>query len=432
MKFDKEDLLLYAVTDRTWLGQGHLSDQVEAAILGGVTFVQLREKELGYKEFLAEAKDLKELCNRYRVPFVINDNVDIALEVNADGVHVGQSDIAARDARSRIGTEKILGVSVQTLEQAIEAERNGADYLGVGAVFPTNSKADAVEVSFDTLSQICNAVRIPIVAIGGIGIHNIEGLKDTGIYGVAIISGLFAEKNIQKSAEALREKTESFSRFGAIFDLDGTILDSMSIWNEAGYLFLKKLGIEGSRNLGKRMFSMTMQEGAAYLQKRYELSLSETEIIDGIDETVADFYRNQVKLKPGMEELLHYLKQSGWKLTVATSSDRRNIEPALKRLGIDRYFDQIFTCSEVGVGKENPKIYLDAATAMNTCPRRTWIFEDALHGIQTGNAIGFQTVGVYDDFSKAQWEAIQAISTTSYDTVIEGESFVKMAKLAYK
>ncbi|SHH58551.1 thiamine-phosphate diphosphorylase [Sporobacter termitidis DSM 10068] len=196
-------LLLYAVTDRTWLGGRTLANQVEDCLAGGATMVQLREKALGYGAFLAEALELKALCKRYGAPFLINDAVDIAEASDADGVHVGQGDMDIRDARQKLGPGKIIGVSVQTVAQALEAEKNGADYLGVGAVFPTASKADAGDVSHAALTQICAAVNIPVVAIGGINRHNIRELKGTGIDGVAVISALFAEKDIAGAAKAL-------------------------------------------------------------------------------------------------------------------------------------------------------------------------------------------------------------------------------------
>ena len=155
MKCADKDLLLYAVTDRYWLGERTLHDVVKESLDGGVTFVQLREKHLDQAHFLEEAKDLKMLCKSYNVPFVINDNVDIALEMDADGVHVGQSDMEAGDVRAKLGPDKIIGVSAQTVEQAVLAEKRGADYLGVGAVFPTSSKDDATEVSYETLKAIC-------------------------------------------------------------------------------------------------------------------------------------------------------------------------------------------------------------------------------------------------------------------------------------
>jgi thiamine-phosphate pyrophosphorylase len=208
MKCDKKDLLLYAVTDRYWLNGETLYEQVEKALKGGATFVQLREKELDDDTFFAEAIEIQELCKRYKVPFVINDNVEIARKMNADGVHVGQSDMEAGDVRALLGENKILGVSAQTVEQAILAEQRGADYLGVGAVFHTGSKADADDVSYETLKAICEAVSIPVVAIGGIGKHNVLELSGSGICGVAVISAIFAAEDITSATAELKAITK--------------------------------------------------------------------------------------------------------------------------------------------------------------------------------------------------------------------------------
>ena len=196
------------MTDRHWLNGRTLYSQVEEALKGGATFIQLREKELDEEHFLEEAKEIKELCRRYQVPFVINDNVEIALAVDADGVHVGQSDMEAGDVRAKLGPDKMIGVSAQTVEQAVMAEQNGADYLGVGAVFPTGSKADALEVSHDTLKAICKAVKIPVIAIGGISKENILELSGSGVCGIAVISAIFAKDDIEEAARELRGLTE--------------------------------------------------------------------------------------------------------------------------------------------------------------------------------------------------------------------------------
>ena len=209
MKVDKKDLLLYAVTDRSWIGERCLSEQVEEALAGGVTFVQLREKALSKEAFIEEGKKIKTLTDHYKVPFVINDEVDVALAVEADGVHVGQKDMEAGNVRALIGDNKILGVSVRTVEQALQAEERGADYLGVGAVFTTSTKLDADHVSFETLKAICETVHIPVVAIGGISKENLVELQDSGIAGVAVVSAVFARGNIEQATKELREITET-------------------------------------------------------------------------------------------------------------------------------------------------------------------------------------------------------------------------------
>ena len=212
MSFTKEQLreqmLLYAVTDRHWLNGRTLYEQVEEALKGGATFIQLREKDLTEEEFLEEAKKIQQLCKKYRVPFIINDNVKLAKEIDADGVHVGQSDMEALDVRAQLGEDKIIGVSARTVEQALLAEKHGADYLGVGAVFPTSSKDDAREVDYETLKAICQAVRIPVIAIGGINAQNVDRLKGSGICGVAVISAIFAQEDIKEAAKELKNRTK--------------------------------------------------------------------------------------------------------------------------------------------------------------------------------------------------------------------------------
>jgi len=207
-----DNLLLYAVTDRSWLNGKSLASQVEEALKGGVTMLQLREKKLSEELFYKEALEIQKICCYYQVPFLINDNVELACRINADGVHVGQSDMEALQVRKIIGKDKILGVSAQTVEQAVLAEKQGADYLGVGAVFPTKSKSDADAVEFKTLKEICQAVSIPVIAIGGITKENLFQLSDTGICGIAVISAIFAQKEIADAARQLKKECERICR----------------------------------------------------------------------------------------------------------------------------------------------------------------------------------------------------------------------------
>ena len=208
MKKCKEAMLLYAVTDRYWTGKMSLQEQVESALKGGVTCVQLREKELDFDEFLKEALCFKKLCNDYDVPFIVNDNVEIAVKSNADGIHVGQDDMELCEVRKIVGKDMLIGVSAQTVEQAIEAEKNGADYLGVGAVFNTTTKLDADSVSFSTLKEICESVSIPVVAIGGISADNMMQLSGSNVDGVALVSAIFSADNIESECIKLKQLAE--------------------------------------------------------------------------------------------------------------------------------------------------------------------------------------------------------------------------------
>lgn len=200
MKFTKDEIrksmLLYAVTDRAWLKENEkLSDVVKAVLENGATFLQIREKDLPEELFETEAEELKTLCRDYHVPFVVNDSVEIALQCDADGVHVGQSDIKGRDIRAMIGEDKILGISAGTVEEAKAAQQAGADYIGVGAVFGTSTKKNARSMTIERLKEIVDAVSIPVVAIGGIGVQNIEKLMGSGVDGVAVVSAIFAAEN---------------------------------------------------------------------------------------------------------------------------------------------------------------------------------------------------------------------------------------------
>ena len=208
MKLNNDMLRLYAVTDRAWLRGRTLLEQVEDALRGGATMVQLREKELDEDAFLREAMALAKLCHRYGVPLLINDNVEIARRSGADGVHVGQEDMAAEEVRGILGSDMIVGVTAKTVEQALRAQDAGADYLGSGAVFGSSTKLNAKPMTRETLSAITSAVSIPVVAIGGIHSGNILELAGTGISGVAVVSGIFAAENIEEECRLLRRLAE--------------------------------------------------------------------------------------------------------------------------------------------------------------------------------------------------------------------------------
>lgn len=204
----RDALLLYGVTDRAWLEGRTLEDCVEQAILGGTTCIQLREKEASHEEFLQLAIGVKKTCSQYSVPFLINDDLDLALEVEADGVHVGQDDVSCAQARRILGKNAIVGVSAQTVAEAQKAEQEGADYLGVGALIATSTKPDAVSVSKEELRAICDAVSIPVIGIGGLNEDTIPQFAGTGIVGVAVVSALFDSLDITQRARELYHVVE--------------------------------------------------------------------------------------------------------------------------------------------------------------------------------------------------------------------------------
>lgn len=215
MKFDRRQLMVYAVTDRAWIGKMSLCEQVEAALKGGATMVQMREKSLTndtVQDYLEEARSLRALTERYKVPLIIDDNIKLALLCGADGVHVGQNDMDAAQARALLGSDKILGVTAKTVEQALKAQEQGADYLGSGAVFGTSTKADALPMTMERLGEICRSVSIPVVAIGGICLENIGKLKGSGAAGAAVVSGIFGAEDIEGTVRQMREMVGEWGR----------------------------------------------------------------------------------------------------------------------------------------------------------------------------------------------------------------------------
>ena len=211
MRFDREMLRLYAVTDRAWVGRQTLSEQIEDALRGGVTLVQLREKNLAKEEFVAEAKAVLALCRQYGVPLIINDRLDVALESGADGVHVGIEDAPVSEIRRQAGPDFIIGATAKTVAQARAAQSAGADYLGVGAVFPSPTKRNAIRITSEVLREICGSVSIPAVAIGGITAENAPSLRGCGMAGIAVVSAIFGAADIQQAAAGLRTLAESIT-----------------------------------------------------------------------------------------------------------------------------------------------------------------------------------------------------------------------------
>ena len=214
MRYSKEQIrkamLLYAVTDRSWLKENEtLLDVVKEVVKNGATFLQIREKDLNGADFEAEAKTLQDICREHQVPYVVNDNVEIAMKIHADGVHVGQSDIKGRDIRAMIGSDKILGISEGTVEEAVAAEQAGADYIGVGAIFGTSTKKNARNITMDRLNEIVEAVEIPVVAIGGINATNISELAGSKVDGVAVVSAIFAAEHPGEATKELLLKAKA-------------------------------------------------------------------------------------------------------------------------------------------------------------------------------------------------------------------------------
>lgn len=408
---------LYAVTDtdRRFLKEGEtLPGQIEQALIGGATFIQLREKNMDRDALLAEAEEIRRLTERYGVPFVINDDVEIALLCGADGVHVGQDDMDAKSARELLGPDRILGVSVHNVQEALEAEKNGADYLGAGAVFSTSTKEDAGPLSIKTLREICEAVHIPVVAIGGITERNILRLAGSGISGVAVVSAVFGSADVAAAASRLVSAANLACLFNgkkaAVFDMDGTLLDSMGMWGTLDIQYMNGLGIEPDADFHRNVSTMMLPEAAEYICTHYGVPYTPAQVVEQFTEMASGYYRESLPVKRTVPGLVKALHGAGIKMAVATANEYEMSRAALERNHIMPYMEGLVTCAMAGAGKGSPAVYLMACDMMQVNVSECVVFEDSLFAVRTAADAGFAVVGVYEEIQKNDWKEICAVT----------------------
>ena len=393
----RSSLILYAVTDRAWLNGRSLKDDVEKAILGGATMIQLREKNLSIDEFVEEALEIKEVCKKYDVPFIINDSLEVFLKVDADGIHVGQNDLSADVVRRIIGPNKILGVSAENVGEALLAEKNGADYLGVGTIFSTTTKLDAITVSKEELARICYNVKIPVVAIGGITLDNIKELKNTMIQGVSVVSAIFKEKDITLATRKLLNEVNKlffnpnlYKYF--IVDYDGTLLNSLSMWDDIASRYVKSKGIEPEKDLDKIVKTQTNDETAVYLSKKYFKNIDPKELILDINSFIEREYLN-IKINKGAFEFLNSIKEKG-KVILFTATSKSLIEKSLKLNGIYDIFDSLYTSTDFNYSKTGGEGFLKIIENEGIKKEDSIVIEDATHAICGAKSAGLKVLSI--------------------------------------
>ena len=397
MKDLKSSLLLYAVTDRYWLNGRKLKDDVEKAILGGATMIQLREKNLSIDEFVKEALEIKEVCKKYDIPLIINDSLEVFLKVDADGIHVGQNDLPANIVREKIGPNKILGVSAETVDEAILAEKMGADYLGVGTIFSTSTKLDAINVSKEELARICYNVNIPVVAIGGITQDNIKELKNTMISGISVVSAIFKEKdiilatnNLLKEVNKLFFNPNNYKLF--IVDYDGTLLNSLPMWDDIASRYVKSKNIEPEKDLDKIVKLQTNDETAVYLSKKYFNNIDPKKLIIDIDSFIEKEYLN-IKINKGAKELLNNIKDKG-KVVLFSATSKSLIEKSLKINNINDIFMNLYTSTNFNYTKTDGTGFLKVLETEGYKLEDTIVIEDATHAILGAKSKGFNVLSI--------------------------------------
>lgn len=386
------DYSLYFITDRDTLNPKYdFYKSIEEAILGGATVVQLREKELSTLEFYNCALKCKEICDKYEIPLIINDRIDIAIAVDASGVHMGQDDMPIEVVKKILGKEKIVGISASNLQEALEAEKSGADYLGIGAMYSTGTKKDANLTTFQELKKISENIEIPFVVIGGINKKTIPDFKGYDINGIAVVSAITGAENIRDASRDLKKiyyNTKSLD--GIIFDLDGTLLDSIGMWDRLIDEFLENHGKKTTEDYRKQLWELSLEDAQTLTKKYYNLELSEEEIFKQWQEIGRKEYIENIKIKEGAKEILEKAKSFGKKLFVYTSLPKNCFQGCLEKNGIEKYFTQIYSVEDFNEKSKKAESLLEITEEHNLHPQKTLLIDDELNVSIEAKKVGMQ------------------------------------------
>lgn len=372
------------------------TEHLKAALSGGVTMIQFRDKQPD-DTTEERARASLAVARAAGIPMVVNDDIHLAKKIGADGVHLGQDDGPIAEAKELLGQGAIVGRTAHNLEEALEAEREGADYLGVGAVFATESKIVSSSISPKALEEIARTVSIPVYAIGGIDAENISVVNGRGLEGVAVIGAIANAEDPKEAAMRLGSRfRKELDYEAAIVDLDGTILDSNGVWARVDIDFLARRNLTPPEGYHKTLAGMGLHRGAAYIKELFGLPESPDEIIDELMREVEEIYREEIELRDGAREMLAHLHAKGIPMVVATMNAERLFRPCLERLGIDKYFCAMLSGEDVTHNKNHPEIYEKALEILGSDAEKTLLFEDILEALKTGNGVGLTTVAMHD------------------------------------
>ncbi len=413
MRVTGEDMQLYAVTDTQWLNGRDFLSVVESVLANGATFLQLREKNATHEEIVKKAMAIKPIAKKYGVPFVIDDDIYAAKEADVDGVHIGQNDVDYMTARKVLGEGKIIGMTVKTKEQAENAVRMGADYVGMGAVFHTSTKLDAKDMSRETLIELTDMMNdIPVVAIGGINYDNCDYLRETGVNGIAVVSAIFASDDCGKATRQLFVKTREL--FGVkrniIFDMDGTLIDSMPFWRNSAREYAVYKGAKLPENFDEITGVMDLKEYAEYLKNVLGIDTDLEQISKAAVEIMNKHYAVDIPAKEGMADLVRREYEAGSRLVIFTASEKSSVEILLNRLGIRDCFYDIYTVYDIGLKKSDKNSYLKVMELAGMTVGETWVYEDILRGVRAAKEAGLKVCAVYDEDSALDWDAITQLA----------------------
>lgn len=416
----KIDYSLYLVTDRNLMSTKTLEIAVEQAILGGCTLIQLREKDISTDEYYRLALRVKQVTDKYGVPLIINDRIDIAIAVDADGVHIGADDMPVAVARKMLGENKIIGVSARTVKEAVLAESYGADYLGVGAMFSTNTKSNALIVSKNELIKIRECTTLPIVVIGGINKKRISYFDGIDIDGLAVVSAVISADDIKTATQQMKDKFLARCRAEnrlqieqidcAVFDLDGTLFNSNDLWEKIDVEFLSKRGYNVPTDYIVKVSAMNFREAALYTKNLFHLPETTQELIAEWRNMAQYEYEHNIVLKPYAKDYLLTLINSGIRLGIATSLPPSLFIPALKNNGIYELFDCLCSAEHSERGKEYPDFFIETMQKLKCVPERCLFFEDVFSAMKSIKQAGAKVCAVYDYYSRSDIPAILSIA----------------------
>lgn len=388
------DYSIYYVTDEELLHPSYdLYKSVEDAIIGGATMIQLREKNTTTREFIKRAKKIKDICAKYEVPLIINDRVDVALAIDADGVHLGQDDMDISCARKILGQDKIIGISASNLQEAQIAEKGGATYIGVGAMYSTNTKIDADMTTMEELKIIRKEVKIPIVVIGGINQKTIPDFKDTDIDGLAIVSAIASSDNQVETTKSLKKQFYANNKVkGVILDIDLTMLETEELWDRVLDMIMGKYGFSCNEEDINFIWNNSFEVVSKYLSDKFNLNITEDNLLQDIHNfSVEEYASSNIKLKKGLDKFLKSMRDENIKLAVCTSLSEKQYTAVLKNTGLIDKIGFVFSATDEGFDKGDYRVYEIVSSKLGIHPRNIIAFDDELRAIRAAKRAGMRT-----------------------------------------
>jgi thiamine-phosphate diphosphorylase len=420
------DYSIYYVTDEELLHTNYnLYKSVEDAIIGGATMIQLREKNTTTRDFIEKAKKIKDICSKYEVPLIINDRVDVALAIDADGVHLGQDDMELSCARKILGQDKIIGISASNLQEAQIAEKGGADYIGVGAMYSTNTKIDADMTTMEELKIIRKEVKIPIVVIGGINQKTIPDFKDTDIDGLAIVSAIASSDNHVETTKSLKKQFYANNKVkGVILDIDLTMLETEELWDRVLDKIMGKYGFSCNEEDINFIWNNSFEVVSKYLSDKFNLNITEDNLLQDIHNfSIEEYASSNIKLKKGLDKFLKSMRDENIKLAVCTSLSEKQYTAVLKNTGLIDKIGFVFSATDEGFDKGDYRVYEIVSSKLGIHPRNIIAFDDELRAIRAAKRAGMRTILMKN--SKNNTKDSYILSTIDY-CVDDFDEFMKI------